>query len=127
MTIDIWTSSLIKELSEDDIKNFQDIVLKDVKNKFSSDEEKTILNNNLDLWLYSLRVIRRDIELQLSNHKSNLKVNIKQLKDNYASKEELENLNFDEQRWRSNAMKFLTAIERKSLYVKLLIEEQDCD
>jgi hypothetical protein len=127
MTTDIWTSSLIKELSEDDIKNFQDIVLKDVKNKFSSDEEKTILNNNLDLWLYSLRVIRRDIELQLSNHKSNLKVNIKQLKDNYASKEELENLNFDEQRWRSNAMKFLTAIERKSLYVKLLIEEQDCD
>jgi len=127
MTIDIWTSSLIKELSEDDIKNFQDIVLKDVKNKFSSDEEKTILNNNLDLWLYSLRVIRRDIELQLSNHKSNLKVNIKQLKDNYASKEEMENLNFEEQRWRSNAMKFLTAIERKSLYVKLLIEEQDCD
>ena len=54
-------------------------------------------------------------------------MNIKQLKDNYASKEELENLNFDEQRWRSNAMKFLTAIERKSLYVKLLIEEQDCD
>ena len=86
-----------------------------------------MFNNNLDLWLYSLRVIRRDIELQLSNHKSNLKVNIKQLKDNYASKEELENLNFDEQRWRSNAMKFLTAIERKSLYVKLLIEEQDCD
>ena len=127
MTIDIWTSSLIKELSEDDIKNFQDIVLKDVKNKFSSDEEKTILNNNLDLWLYSLRIIRRDIELQLSNHKSNLKVNIKQLKDNYASKEEMENLNFEEQRWRSNAMKFLTAIERKSLYVKLLIEEQDCD
>ena len=127
MTTDIWTSSLIKELSDDDIKNFQDMVLRDVKNKFSSDEERTIINNNLDLWLYSLRVIRRDIELQLSNHKSNLKVNIKQLKDNYASKEELENLNFDEQRWRSNAMKFLTAIERKSLYVKLLIEEQDCD
>ena len=127
MTPDVWTSSLIKELSDDDIKNFQDMVLRDVKNKFSSDEEKTIINNNLDLWLYSLRVIRKDIELQLSNHKSNLKVNLKDLKDNGASKEEMDNLSFDEQRWRSSAMKFLTAVERKTLYVKLLIEEQDCD
>ena len=98
MTPDVWTSSLIKELSDDDIKNFQDMVLRDVKNKFSSDEEKTIINNNLDLWLYSLRVIRKDIELQLSNHKSNLKVNLKDLKDNGASKEEMDNLSFDEQR-----------------------------
>jgi len=127
MTPDVWTSSLIKELSDDDIKNFQDMVLRDVKNKFSSDEEKTIINNNLDLWLYSLRVIRKDIELQLSNHKSNLKVNLKDLKNNGASKEEMENLNFEEHRWRSSAMKFLTAVERKTLYVKLLIEEQDCD
>lgn len=125
MTTDIWTSSLIQELSDDDIKNFQEIVLKDVKNKFSSDEEKTILNNNLDLWLYSLRIIRRDIELQLSNHKSNLKANIKDLKDNHASHDEIEQLTLAEDRWRSNAMKFLTAVERKTLYVKLLIEDEE--
>jgi hypothetical protein len=125
MTTDIWTSSLIQELSDDDIKNFQDIALKDVKNKLSSDEEKTILNNNLDLWLYSLRVIRRDIELQLSNHKSNLKANIKDLRDNHASQDEIDQTILTEDRWRSNAMKFLTAVERKTLYVKLLIEDEE--
>jgi UDP-N-acetylglucosamine pyrophosphorylase len=125
MTTDIWTSSLIQELSDDDIKNFQDIALKDVKNKLSSDEEKTILNNNLDLWLYSLRVIRRDIELQLSNHKSNLKANIKDLRDNHASQDEIDQAILTEDRWRSNAMKFLTAVERKTLYVKLLIEDEE--
>jgi len=125
MNIDIWTDSLIKYLSDDDIKNFHDIVLIDVKNKYSNDEDKSILLNNLDLWLYCLRITRKEIELQLSQHKTNLKANIKELIENSAEESEIEDLKLEEERWRNNAMKFLNAVERKTLYVKMILANEE--
>lgn len=125
MSTDIWTDSLIQDLTEEEIEQFQEIVLRDVKNKSSSSEDKAILTNNLDLWLYCLRTIRKEIELQLSNHKLNLQINMKELIDNGASKDERDELLFAEQRWKNNAKKFLNAIERKTLYVKLLMQEEE--
>lgn len=125
MNPDIWTDSLIRELSDDDIKNFHDIVLRDVKNKYSTDEDKSILQNNLDLWLYCLRITRKEIELQLSQHRTNLKSNIKELYENSAEDSEIQDLKLEEERWRNNAMKFLNAVERKTLYVKLILNDEE--
>jgi hypothetical protein len=125
MSSDIWTTSSIYELTEEDLSNFRDIVLRDVKNQSPSEEDKSILSNNIDLWLYTLRTIRREIELQLANHKSNLKIKIKDLKDNNTPQNDIDEVLYSEERWRNNAMKFLTAVERKTLYVKLLISEDD--
>lgn len=125
MLTDIWTSSMINELSDEDLSSFRDIVLRDVKNQPSSNDEKSILQNNLDLWLYSLRVIRREIELQLANHRSKVKLKKKDLRDEGVSQDEIDSYVFAEERWRNNAMKFLTSIERKTLYVKLLLQEED--
>jgi hypothetical protein len=125
MNSDIWTDSLIRELSDDDIKNFHDIVLRDVKNKYSTDEDKSILQNNLDLWLYCLRITRKEIELQLSQHRTNLKSNVKELYENSAEDSEIQDLKLEEERWRNNAMKFLNAVERKTLYVKLILNDEE--
>lgn len=125
MSSDIWTTSSIYELTEEDLSNFRDIVLRDVKNQSPSEEDKSILSNNIDLWLYTLRTIRREIELQLTNHKSNLKIKLKDLKDNNTHQNDIDEVLHSEERWRNNAMKFLTAVERKTLYVKLLISEDD--
>ena len=127
MTSDIWTSSTVNSLSDNDLKSFQEIVLKDVKNKFCSSEEKTILSNNLDLWLFSLRNLRKEIELQLTQFKSNLKVEVREMRDNSASEDQIEDHIITENQWRNQAIKFLTAVERKTLYVKLLINEQEDD
>jgi len=71
-----------------------------------------------------LRIIRREIELQLSQHKTNLKIKLRDLRDNNATIEQIEDLQITEENWRNNTMKFLTSIERKTLYVKLLIQEE---
>ena len=127
MTSDIWTSSTVNSLSDNDLKSFQEIVLKDVKNKFCSSEEKTILSNNLDLWLFSLRNLRKEIELQLTQFKSNLKAEVREMRDNSASDAQVGDHIITENQWRNQAIKFLTAVERKTLYVKLLVNEQEDD
>ena len=126
MIEDVWTETVIQDLTDDDLKNFQEIVLKDVKNRSFNDIEKGILMNNLDLWLYSLRTLRREIELQLAQHKTNLKIKLRDLRSDKSSEQTIEDTLISEENWRNNAMKFLTSIERKSLYVKLLID-QDSD
>jgi len=122
---DIWTSSSIQDLTDEDLSSFQEIVLRDVKNKHCTSEEKTILLNNLDLWLFSLRNLRKEIELQLTKYKSNIKVHLREMKNNYSSQESIDQYLASESNWRNNAIKFLTAIERKTLYVKLLISSED--
>lgn len=122
---DIWTSSSIQDLTDEDLSSFQEIVLRDVKNKHCTSEEKTILLNNLDLWLFSLRNLRKEIELQLTKYKSNVKYQLKEMQKNYSSQETIDQFVASEANWRNNAIKFLTAIERKTLYVKLLISSED--
>jgi transcription elongation factor GreA-like protein len=121
---DIWNTSHISELTDSDLKSFQDIVLRDVKNKPFTSEEKTILFNNLDLWLFCLRNLRKELELQLTQFKANTKAEIKNMRDNYASQDQIEEYIIEENQWRNNAIKFLTAIERKTLYVKLIISSE---
>jgi hypothetical protein len=121
---DIWSTSHISELTDSDLKSFQDIVLRDVKNKPCTSEEKTILFNNLDLWLFCLRNLRKELELQLTQFKANTKAEIKNMRDNYASQDQIEEYIIEENQWRNNAIKFLTAIERKTLYVKLIISSE---
>lgn len=122
---DIWTSSFVRNLSDTELSDFQEIVLKDVKNKLEDDDDRKILIKNLDLWLYSLQILRREIELQLSQHKTNLQIKVNDLRRAGAGKDEVDDTVLTEQRWRNNAMKFLTAIERKTLYVKLLLAEEE--
>ena len=50
-TQDIWTDTYIEDFSDEDLKNFQEIVLRDVKNRQFNVDDKDILNNNKDLWL----------------------------------------------------------------------------
>lgn len=121
---DIWSTSQISELTDSELKSFQEIVLRDVKNKPCTSEEKTILFNNLDLWLFCLRNLRKELELQLTQFKSNTKAEVKNMRDNYASQDQIEQYIIEENQWRNNAIKFLTAIERKTLYVKLIISSE---
>lgn len=125
MTTDIWSESLLAELSDEQLNQFAEIVLADVKNKDVSQDNKTILKNNLDLWLYCLRNTRREIELQLSQHKTNLKIRLAELKEANAPEIHIQEAIIAEEKWRNNAMKFLTSIERKTLYVKMLLEEDE--
>ena len=121
---DIWSTSQVSDLTDTELKSFQEIVLRDVKNKPCTSEEKTILFNNLDLWLFCLRNLRKELELQLTQFKANTKAEIKNMRDNYASQDQIEEYIIEENQWRNNAIKFLTAIERKTLYVKLIISSE---
>lgn len=129
MTTDIWSPSFVRDLSDAQLAEFQEIVLKDVKNRLDENDStsRTILVNNLDLWLYSLQILRREIELQLSQHKTNLQIKLTEMRINGQPKSAMDEAVLIEQRWRNNAMKFLTAIERRTLYVKLLLAEDDAD
>lgn len=129
MTTDIWSPSFVRDLSDAQLAEFQEIVLKDVKNRIEENDtsSRTILVNNLDLWLYSLQVLRREIELQLSQHKGNLQIKLAEMRATSQPKSVMDDAVLSEQRWRNNAMKFLTAIERRTLYVKLLLAEEDTE
>ena len=90
MTIDIWTLSSIQDLSDGDISSFQEIVLRDVKAKFLTSEERTILVNNLDLWLFCLRNLRKEIELQLTQSKVNVREEVRKMQIDSFSSDEIE-------------------------------------
>lgn len=125
MTTNIWSDSAISELSESDISDFEEIVLRDLKNRNNSDD-KSILQNNLDLWLFSLRSLRRSVEYQLTSNKIKVRSTVQDMRnDSSYTEDDISSFIIDEEKWRANATKFLVAIERKTLYVKLLIQEED--
>lgn len=123
MTSDIWTQSLLNELTDEDLQQFQQIVVKDIKNMYCSSDDKTILRNNLDLWLFCLRNIRKETELKLAHKKINLRADINQMKFDGVPESEIDSYYVDAHKARNAIKKFLTAVERKTLYVKLLMEE----
>jgi hypothetical protein len=105
--------------------SFKDVVIKDIKNECSA-EEIEILNNNIELWLYNIRVIRRDVEFQLSSNKSKNKITALEMREDGCSNSEIEKFITKQNKWRINTIKFLTSIERRMLYVKMLAkQEQD--
>lgn len=124
MTTDIWTSSYLSDLTDENLQQFDEIVSKNVKNQNLTQEEKTILYNNLDLWLYSLRIMRRNVEYTLSHFKSNLRAGISELESDAADKKQIDSFVSLQYSKRHNSLKFLNAVERKILYVKLLSREQ---
>lgn len=121
MSTDIWSELPIEDLSEDQLSSFNALVLKDIKNE-SSSEDKTVLSNNLELWLFQLRVIRRDVEFQLSSQKSKDKIKLIELKE-LNDTEEIKDYTIKQNKWRMGAVRFLTAIEQKMLYVKLVLSD----
>jgi uncharacterized protein (UPF0216 family) len=120
---DIWSENFISDISDEDMDTFKSLVIKDIKGILLEDEFN-VLSSNLELWNYNLQVLRRDMELQLSCQKT--KVKLQKANSHSMNEEELESLKtfVDEQdKWRMSALKFLSNIERRSLYVKLLISE----
>jgi hypothetical protein len=124
MTTDIWSYAYISSLSDNDIQNFQDIVSKDVKNEPLDNFDKEILFNNLDLWLYSLRLMRKNAELQLSNFKCNLKSELFELQSQNSDSKNIEIYIISQHKRRNGIVKFLNSVEKKILYVKLLLQEE---
>lgn len=103
----------------DYVDKLKDIVIKDIKNE-ASQKEKDILDSNVDMWLYNLRVIRRDVEFQLSSNKAKNKLKALEMKEMGASTADIESFITKQNKWRINTIKFLTSIERKMLYVKMI-------
>lgn len=103
----------------DYVDKLKDIVIKDIKNE-ASQKEKDILDSNVDMWLYNLRVIRRDVEFQLSSNKAKNKLKALEMKEMGASTADIEAFITKQNKWRINTIKFLTSIERKMLYVKMV-------
>jgi hypothetical protein len=127
---DIWTNASISELSDDNISDFEKIVISDLKGYSSNHANKKdllqkILNSNLDLWLYTLQTLRRSVEYQLSSSKVRIKATIREMKKANASQDEIDEVLQKEETWRINSTKFLLSIEKKTLYVKLLLNEED--
>ncbi len=118
---DVWSETSFQELTETQLSSFNDLVLKDVKNE-SSSEDKVILDNNLELWLFQLRVIRKDVEFQLSSQRAKDKIKIIELTQSNST-EELVEYKIKQNKWRMGAVRFLTAVESKMLYVKLLLSD----
>jgi hypothetical protein len=108
----------------DYVDSFKDLVIKDIKNETNA-PEKEILNNNVDMWLYNLRVIRRDVEFQLSSNKSKNKIKALEMREEGLHSEAIEAFITKQNKWRINTIKFLTSIERKMLYVKMLDKSMD--
>jgi hypothetical protein len=107
-----------------DIISFKDLVIKDIKNE-CSDIESNILSSNVELWLYNVRIIRRDVEFQLSSNKSKNKLKALEMREDGFSQLEVEEFITKQNKWRINTIKFLTSIERKMLYVKMLYKNQE--
>ena len=109
-----------------DIIPFKDLVIRDIKNE-CSDIESNILSSNVELWLYNIRIIRRDVEFQLSSNKSKNKLKALEMREDGFSQLQVEEFITKQNKWRINTIKFLTSIERKMLYVKMLYKNQESD
>lgn len=118
--------------NQHDLLRFREIVIDDVKGS-STEEFSNYLHENLDLWLYVLQTLRREVELQISCQNSKFKMDMASLSvqeqdidmssaEDVASK--ILDLKIRHNKWRMSVLKFLTNIETKSLYVKMTISRQ---
>lgn len=124
---DIWSDIYIADISDDEMNSFKNIVISDIKGQ-ASEEDKAILNNNLQIWNYNLQALRRDMELQLSCQKAKTKMQIRSIDNtDFVQVEELNAFLIDQEKWRMSALKFLSNIEKKSLYVKMMISQNPID
>lgn len=119
----IYTYSFISDLNQSQLSLFEELVTKDVKNG-STQDELDVLKSNVDLWLYFLSSIRRNVEYHLSSRTAARKAKISEMIQNKDTKEAIDSFKKSEDEWRVNAIKFLSTIEKKTLYVKMLVKEQ---
>jgi hypothetical protein len=120
MIKDIWSNKPFDELTPDELTSFNAVVLKDIKGE-STEEDTFVLLNNIDLWMFQLRIIRKDVEFQLASQKSKDKIKIIEM--NEADKSEVNEYLIRQNKWRMGAVRFLTAIEQRMLYVKMILSE----
>lgn len=120
MITDIWSNKSFDQLTPDDLTAFNAVVLKDIKGE-STDEDTSVLLNNIDLWMFQLRIIRKDVEFQLASQKSKDKIKVIEMND--SDKEEINEYLIRQNKWRMGAVRFLTAIEQRMLYVKMILSE----
>lgn len=119
MTQDIWSLKKFEDLTAEELQEFNALVLKDIKGE-ASDEDLSILTDNAHLWMFQLRIIRKDVEFQLASQKSKDKIKVIEM-DNIEDKSELNDYIIRQNKWRMGAVRFLTAIEHRMLYVKMVI------
>lgn len=110
------------DTTDEDMRIFETIVLNDVKN-ISSDQELDYLKSNLDLWHYTLLVMRRNAEYSLSSRNSTKKTTLSKMRNDQRPHQEIESFIATESQWRINTIKFLSVLEKKILYVKILIKQ----
>lgn len=113
----------IISLDESQMDSFKSLVISDIKGQIT-EQDRSVLLNNLSLWNYHLQILRRDMELQLSCQKAKTKLQINSAQE--ASEDQIEDIKTfvnEQNKWRMSALKFLSNIERRTLYVKLLMSE----
>ncbi len=122
MITDIWSMEYFENLTPDQLQQFNALVLKDIKNE-TDQQETLVLLANINLWMFQLRIIRKDVEFQLASQKS--KDKIKTIGLNEENKLDVEKHLLESNKWRMGAIRFLTAIEHRMLYVKLVLSENN--
>lgn len=122
-----------KELvDQEHLLRFRELVIDDIKGQIDKDVVD-YLHSNLTLWLYTLQTLRREVELQISCQNAKLKMDISNLStstdldstDNYNRENDIVDLKVKHHKWRMSVLKFLTNIETKTLYVKMIISQNN--
>jgi len=111
-----------KQYNRSDLSAFEALVNKDIKTQVTPSELETLVLN-IDKWFYCLYSIKRDVEYNISSREAGRKILLQQMKDRNAPKEDIHKLLATESLWRVNTLKFLNSLEKKILYVKLLMKE----
>jgi hypothetical protein len=126
MELTYLNDKAIASISDYEMSKFQKVVALDIKSSETSDEVRTYLHSHLELWHYSLQLLRREIELQLSCQKSKVEMHKNNLRKNSSQYSESQVLDYvnKQNNWRMTAVKFLSNIERRTLYVKLLLKNK---
>ena len=119
MTKDIWSLKRFEDLTSEELQAFNALVLKDIKGE-ADEEDLEILTANAPLWIFQLRIIRKDVEFQLASQKSKDKIKSIEMISS-EDKTEMHEYIIKQNKWRMGAVRFLTAIEHRMLYVKMII------
>jgi hypothetical protein len=112
-----------QRLLDPNLEAFKDVVFKDVRNE-SSIEEVQYLSENIDYWIYFLQITKRDVEFQLASQKSRDKLTAKEMANNNTDPKEIDSYLQRQEKWRMGALRFLSAIEKRMLYAKILFKHQ---
>ncbi len=119
MTKDIWSLKRFEDLTSEELQEFNALVLKDIKGE-ANENELEILTANANLWMFQLRIIRKDVEFQLASQKSKDKIKSIEM-ISVDDKTEMHEYVIRQNKWRMGAVRFLTAIEHRMLYVKMIL------